>query len=819
MKEDKCGLWHRWLLSMALLTTVLAVHADESERLFKVFDSSDGLADNGAQFVLCTKTGRMVINSIGHINFYNGSSFEHIDPLQQDIYELPNYTGYYHLYFDKKHHLWVKDKKQVTCVDLMTEQFVHDVRGELQAMGFTGKADDLFVDDDGCVLVMSGNKLHNLKNQQTYPVRNGKRLQDIGSVEDQMVILFYDDSSIEAFNHETGAVIYIKTALSSDMAEKYKKTSVLCNQPMGFYQIRCGDAGSVLMHIASHTGEASVVMEVPYRLNNMAVHDDLLYIASSKGYWTFNIKTGEKNHYEKLTRIDHQVIETSISDISFDLQGGMWIGTGKRGLLYSKPYTPPFKVYFMNDPKARQYSAMLKKYAEECLDSLPRRVNCLFRDSRGWRWEGSNTGLRLYMTDNAKPIVYTDDNGLNNDVIHSIVEDSDHNIWVSTSHGICALVISKGIVAKIVCYDADDNIPNGTFDNGLAMKLEDGTIIMQSQDYVIEFNPSNFHTTKRIDIKLYPKLIRLSVNGRNIQPGMLLNGKMILDRAITRAKELNLNYDQNTIGLLFTGLNYFRPVQTYYRVRVKGFQDEWQIFALNDESGRVDNKGMLHYPIFGIQPGKYVIEVQASMSPDVWEVEPYEWILVINEPWWRMTIVYASLGLLLLGLLIANFVYFNRNTRLKLSRSNIEGGVIKRVMACADICCNMENEELSPLSSELSTEQDETAQDRFADIMLKIIPYVKDKQSHQLTMVKLSELAQVDVDEFFQIMSGNLYKSPRIVALKLRLQHVAEMLKNSEKSVDEIAEELHFASPNFMIASFYHLFRMTPDAYRANNPR
>ena len=92
MKKDKCRLWHRWLLSMALLTTVLAVHADESERLFKVFDSADGLADNGAQVILCTKTGRMVINSIGHINFYNGSSFEHIDPLQQDIYELPNYT-------------------------------------------------------------------------------------------------------------------------------------------------------------------------------------------------------------------------------------------------------------------------------------------------------------------------------------------------------------------------------------------------------------------------------------------------------------------------------------------------------------------------------------------------------------------------------------------------------------------------------------------------------------------------------------------------------------------------------------------------------
>ena len=96
MKKDKCRLWHRWLLSMALLTTVLAVHADESERLFKVFDSADGLADNGAQVILCTKTGRMVINSIGHINFYNGSKTSMNCQIIQDttIYILTRNTTY-----------------------------------------------------------------------------------------------------------------------------------------------------------------------------------------------------------------------------------------------------------------------------------------------------------------------------------------------------------------------------------------------------------------------------------------------------------------------------------------------------------------------------------------------------------------------------------------------------------------------------------------------------------------------------------------------------------------------------------------------------
>jgi AraC-like DNA-binding protein len=377
--------------------------------------------------------------------------------------------------------------------------------------------------------------------------------------------------------------------------------------------------------------------------------------------------------------------------------------------------------------------------------------------------------------------------------------------------------MKKDSLMRVVSFNDKDNIPTNSFVNGYAMKLEDGSIIMQALDYMVKFNPKDFHTTKNTDIKLYPKLIRLMVNGQTIQPGMEVDGKLILDRAITRAKEFSVNYDQNTISLLFSGLNYFRPAQTYYRIRVKGFHNDWEVYSLHDGTGRVDSQGMLLYPIIGIPPGKYEIEVQASMTPDNWQVEPYVWKLSVDEPWWRMTIVYVTLGGLLLGMLITNFVFYNRITRLKLKRGNVESGIIKRVKSFSVMCESMENEQLSA-SLDIKDNSNTDAEDVFSEIMLKVLPYVRN-HPEDLTIAQLAKEAQMDMKDFYGVMSSNLYRTPRALVLRLRLQRVAELLRNSDKTVDEIAEDLNFESANYLIASFYHQYRQTPDDYRATNPR
>ena len=110
------------------------------------------------------------------------------------------------------------------------------------------------------------------------------------------------------------------------------------------------------------------------------------------------------------------------------------------------------------------------------------------------------------------------------------------------------------------------------------------------------------------------------------------------------------------------------------------------------------------------------------------------------------------------------------------------------------------------------------AEDVFSEIMLKVLPYVKN-HPEDLTIAQLAKEAQMDMKDFYGVMSSNLYRTPRALVLRLRLQRVAELLRNSDKTVDEIAEDLNFESANYLIASFYHQYRQTPDDYRATNPR
>jgi hypothetical protein len=133
------------LMLLALLMSVNAVAGDENQ-VFYSYDASNGLADNSVQIVRCTRTGRVLIFTIGHVNFFDGDNFTHIDPSERDVINLPGYQGGYQMFFDKYHHLWGKNLGKLACVDLLTERFIPDVKGVLREMGVKKPVDDVFGD-------------------------------------------------------------------------------------------------------------------------------------------------------------------------------------------------------------------------------------------------------------------------------------------------------------------------------------------------------------------------------------------------------------------------------------------------------------------------------------------------------------------------------------------------------------------------------------------------------------------------------------------------------------------------------------------------
>jgi AraC-like DNA-binding protein len=755
----------------------------------------------------------MVITTIGHVNFYDGANFVHIDPKTEDDFPLPKYSGHYHIYFDKHHHLWVKDKHKVTCVDLLKEKFISNVDSVIKGMGMKEEVEDMFGDSENIMWFMSKGKLYCPKRQLTIPLGQNAELHDIDIYDNHVLLLFFSNGVVAAYDLPTGRHLYDVPTSKKCEAVSFR-SSVTLRDGRFFYQIRNGERDAHLMRYDAATRELKELMYTPYHLNNMTIHEGLLFIASEYGYWEYNPISGEKTHQEFLKLSNGRKLQTDINTIAFDRQGGMWAGTEKRGLFYAKPFTSPFYAYGWGEPEATKYALMIEndpKFAKTEL--LGRHVNCKFTDSRGWTWTGLYTGVRLERV-GKPPYLFTIKDGLMNEMVHSVIEDDFHDIWAGTSFGITHLFVTGDSVTRVESYYSRDNVPNESFVNGRAIKLNDGTIVMQSLDHIVTFNPQHFHTDSLSRMVLYPKLIRLMVNGREMKPGMTLDNRVILENAVTRTWEITVGYNQNSLSLLFSGLNFMRPTQTYYRYRVKGLTDEWQVMSYFNSDGNVNEQGLLQLPLVGLKPGKYEIEMQVSLSPELWPQAPITWIINVEEPWWRTTGLYVLLGFVLVVLVLLNIYTYNRNMRLRMRVFNNEAELRHRITTYALRCHTLEHEILTPFS--LQTDGSTHVDPLFSNIMTKIVPFVQQckEQEVNFDIQQLTELAGVDIQEFYQQMSIHLNESPRLMMLRLRLNKVAEMLAETDKTKEEIAEELRFISANYMISTFFHHYRQTPDDYR-----
>lgn len=806
-----------WLILCFLLVSTGSISARDN--VFYVYNAANGLSDNSAQTINCTKTGRLVITTMGQINFFDGQSFTYIDPSTENIYPLSNYTGNYHLYFDRYHHLWLKDTHSVTCVNLTTERFVDSVDDVLEEFGIDGKVKDLFVDHQNVVWVMTDKGLFSVDSKQTYELRKGLELQDMDILKSQYLLLFYNNGIMEVLDLKTGKKLRDARAYAQEMVSRYNCSSVLYNNDETFFQLRNGRKDAIMMKLDLDTWEWKTVLQLPYHMNNFAMEDSVLYIPTSYGYWTYDLRTEALEHTEMLQMATGEKLLTDINTMAFDKQGGMWVGTQKRGLLYSRPFASPFMVYLWDQPRAIELTKLMEpldgQYSYKGKSS-----NCVFRDSRGWTWVGTTTGLQVYKKSSDKlPLLITRQDGLLSNVIHSIVEDDNHNIWVGTSYGISCLLIENGKLRFINSYNEWENIPSESFVNGKALKLPDGSIVMQMLDHVVEFNPSKMVTLEEGAFnEIYPKLIRLMVNGNMIRTGQELDGNVILEKALTRTAEINLNYNQNSVSLTFSALNYYRPQQTCYRVRVRGLDDTWHVLTQYNSGGLVDRMGQLHLPLVSLKPGSYTIEVQTSLVPDKWDTVPYEWVVNINEPWWRTTGMVMLMCSILLLLICLNAYFYLRNTKMRTLRNSQEQNVIKRIKSFAERSAMLGTDKLEPIPEEIygfgGDPQNELASD-FMDMMEKLIPVVLSKDTERMTMRELSGIANMNVQEFYRMIMANIYKSPRALARKMMLSKAVAMLESSDKSIQEIADACGFATPNYFIAMFYHQMKTTPERYRS----
>ncbi len=805
------------LIMVFLLSSLTALAEDSTrDRRFRVINAADGLADNSAQTIKCTFSGRLVVSTIGHINFYDGSGFTHISS-GDSRYLLPKYKGHYHLYFDDSHHLWLKDKGMVTCVNMLTEQFVSDIGSIFQAQGVKGHVEDMFVDSSGSIWLVQGNNIYSRHGKVSLPLRKGRVLQDM-DISDNIVLLFYDDCQVDVYDIIAKKKLYSTNSLNHEEVKDYQESSVIYKYRNGFFQIRNGNNKAVLMWFDLGTRQWTKVLSTDYYLSNMTVKDDVLYISSAYGYWTYDTDSRQIEHYEMIKLTDGRELLTDMNCIEFDRQGGMWIGTEKRGLLYSKYIKSPFNVMTWDNPLSVKYAEMMDKVCTYDLLVKGHRLNCTYKDSRGWIWVGSLNGLYYFKPGQKDSICVKKEDGMVNDVVHSIIEDGKHNIWVSTSNGIVGLVIKNGKVTFVNSFINSDGIPAEAFVNGRAMRLDDGTIVMQALDHVVSFNPMKMSIMEGNNILLHPKFVRLQVNGTNIFAGTEIDGRVVTEKAVSRLNMIELPSTQNSLSLKFSSLNYFRPIQTYYRYRVSGLQDKWVMLSYYNSRGLVDKNGILHLPLLGLEPGNYMVEVQASMYPGKWTTPPVKVVVRIKEPWWRTTGLMLLISGVFLILIIWNIVIFSGNSRLKMKRNVSEVELFRRIDGFISRAesCRMEKQTRRSVDDESEDVTSGADLDKDAvELLMELVPYSRNGKLDHNVLVQLAMKKRIKLTDIYDIITNNIFRSPALLTMAMLLEKASRDLIESGMTVEEIAEKNNFASPNYFIAMFFRRYGMTPLQWRS----
>lgn len=755
---------------------------------FRSLDAVDGLSDNQVLQMLQLGDGRMAIATAGNVNIYDGNRFSYIHRKDSYYFPLPDYDGYYHLYVDRHQRLWVKDNKKLLCMDLRTERYVGDIAAIFRKLSVKKRICDFFIDaDKNMWLVLDGGKGRRTVMQTDEPSQRFNvarpHLQDLETVGDRLY-LFYGDGAMTCHQRRGGSpLLYTSKAYPSTETPLFASTSMVVRGPKGMlYQLRTGKK-SALFAFNTSTCRWQKLLQKDYTLHTLVVtRQNRAYITCVDGYWSIDLNKNANRYIDQLQLTDGTWLKTGLNTMCLDNEGGVWLGTYSRGLFYASPQPSPFAS--MPNINASELSATKAKVSRDS------RYNDACRDSRGWTWCATNDGLLLRRGGNER-MIYTED-GLCNNLVHSIIEDDEHNIWVGTSFGISRIACPS---LSILNFQRDYGIQRHDYLNGRAMRLGDGRIAMQAIDGWTVFRPSEVRQTS---VALNPLLVGVQLHGKP-----LAAGSSLLPQSPPYTRSITFKYNQNSLAFDFAAMNYIRPYQTYFRYQLsKGG-------AVIYRNVQLSTNNLLHLSFVDLSPGTYTLRVAASALPGQWRGRAFILTFQIHPPLW-LTPAAISLYILLAMLLLAGGIaLYLHLMRQKMRRKSHEDILLTRIRDLVERCSQLE----SGVSEE--PEPQEQMSEQELDFMNRATALVEQNLTNPAYSVEqLSRDLCMERTGLYKKLTQMLDKSPTVFIRNIRLERAALLIKRGNMSIGEIADAVGFCSSSYMSKCFQEKFGCKPSEYK-----
>ncbi|OQP56780.1 two-component regulator propeller domain-containing protein [Niastella populi] len=314
-----------------------------------------------------------------------------------------------------------------------------------------------------------------------------------------------------------------------------------------------------------------------------------------------------------------------ISAIFQDRKGSLWVGTASGIVVFEKDKSAPV-FYQQNDGKCGLSNNNIFSFLE---------------DSRGRIWVVTREGLNLFNEQTKKFRVFSTSDGLPPYMILDFLEDNHGTFWFSTPSGLYNAIPAEkdnALSFSIIGYDESNNLQNREFNENAALKTRAGELIFGGPSGFNIIEPAAIHQSAYRPRILFTGLQLLN---NKIEPGQLVNDRVLLKQTISQVQGIDLKYKENVFSIEFASLDFAPGSLAKYAYMMEGFNKDW-LYA---------DDGQRRATYTNLAPGNYTFKVKVLSRDGAWsDVKSLQ--INIEPPFWRTSVAYIIYFFIAAGLFL-----------------------------------------------------------------------------------------------------------------------------------------------------------------------
>lgn len=349
-----------------------------------------------------------------------------------------------------------------------------------------------------------------------------------------------------------------------------------------------------------------------YIIDIVSIDTTSIYLGTTSGLLLFSTLA---NKFEKIDALEGFIVK-----LFKDSKKRLWMATAAGQLV----------VLALNN--SNQVDTILFSFANMGI------INDIKEDTtRNQILIGSSKGLiQIKDTTSFPKTILTENDGLTNQYIKSIVLDRYSNIWLATNAGVERYCPDTTILNKFKLFSIRDGLSDNQYNRGAAYMSKSGELWFGSAKGIDVINPN----LQIIGIPPSLMLKSLNINGR----------EWVGEKPIDLMDKISLNYKENTLEFKLAGIEY-----------TDSFRNNFKAYLSHNnqvDSNLIRNGNTIAYRY--LSPGDYEFWFTACNAEGLWQKKHKKLLIKINPPFTQTLWFKMLLAILIITIVTAILSFYYR---------------------------------------------------------------------------------------------------------------------------------------------------------------